>query len=160
MKGKLCVIALLVLWGVSQQVEAQIARDGGLSLERVVIVSLHEKEQYIIVAYSDEDPYQKKNQVIVHVDDHTRISCANGIHPPQNVWQLTPGQYAEIVTNGVLTRSVPSQTLGLHIKLLELEENHSPEKEASSQEASFTFTKLFDYYWSELDDARISRKSH
>lgn len=144
MKGKLCVIALLVIWGMTHPIQAEIMREGGLSLERVVIVALNEKEQYIIVAYPDQDPHQKKNQVIVHVDDHTRISCVSGIHPPQNVWALMPGQYAEIVTNGVLTRSVPSQTLGLHIKLLE--ENHSPEKEASFKEASFTFTKLFDYY--------------
>lgn len=120
MKGRFIVLPLLIvgiLFGISYNCLSQPPQQG-TKLGEVVILSLYPEEQYIIVAYPDKDPEQKKNQVIVHVDCNTGVTWEDHIDPPHNVWQLTPGLHVQVTTNGVLTHSVPSQTLGLHIKIL------------------------------------------
>lgn len=84
------------------------------TIEDVRIIAINKEKEYITVAYRNKLQEQLENQIIVHVDHHTNLrDCAGNSN--YTIDCLKVGQDVNIVTNGIMTSSIPVQTLGLEI---------------------------------------------
>lgn len=86
-------------------------------IEYVEILGIYQDRGYMKVAYSDKDKVAIENQIIVHIDVNTNIKDEND--RPYLIEDLAIGDKIQIITNGILTRSMPPQTLGLGIIIID-----------------------------------------
>lgn len=77
------------------------------------IIEINTLKGYIKVAYTNKDKYKEENQIIIHIDQNTNIK--NKLNQSLDIKDLSIGQKIEVLTNGILTASIPPQTLGLEI---------------------------------------------
>ncbi|MGL6174513.1 MAG: hypothetical protein ACRC1P_07895, partial [Cellulosilyticaceae bacterium] len=77
------------------------------------IIEINTVKGYVKAAYSHKDKYKQENQIIIHIDQNTNIKNEQGV--ALHIKDLSIGQRIEVLTNGILTASIPPQTLGLEI---------------------------------------------
>lgn len=93
--------------------EKQIKEQEYSSITDIEIIEINTVKGYIKAAYSDKDKYKQENQIIIHIDQNTDIKNIQG--ETLQIKDLSIGQRIEVLTNGILTASIPPQTLGLEI---------------------------------------------
>lgn len=86
-------------------------------IEKVYIVECNEEKQYIIVSTQNTDAFKKDEAIIVYIDDNTNIKDEYG-KIDYTFKDLEVGRRITILTNGIMTKSKPTQTVGLEIILL------------------------------------------
>lgn len=87
-----------------------------LMIENVEIIGMDKEKGHIEVAYIGQDKEKIENQVIIHIDKNTNIIDEN--NKSYTIEDLERGQKIKVITNGILTHSIPPQTLGLEIIIM------------------------------------------
>ncbi|MGL5677454.1 MAG: hypothetical protein ACRDDX_13670 [Cellulosilyticaceae bacterium] len=94
-----------------------VAEDGLLTgllpiIENAVIKEMNKEEQYIVVTVSN--PIEKEKQIMIYIDTNINIKEEGG-RASYGIEHLAVGQHITIITNGIMTHSMPVQTVGLEI---------------------------------------------
>lgn len=97
--------------------DAQENEEPSLVIEDVEIIGIYKEKGYIEVAYSNQEKGGLENKIIIHIDDNTNIRDEED--NPYTIEELAIGQKINIITNGILTQSIPPQTLGLDIVIID-----------------------------------------
>ncbi|MEG1829496.1 MAG: hypothetical protein RSA85_04425 [Cellulosilyticaceae bacterium] len=87
-----------------------------LIIENVEIIGIDKEKGHIEVAYIGQDKENIESQVIIHIDKNTNIIDEN--NKSYTIEDLEIGQKIKVITNGILTQSMPPQTLGLELIIM------------------------------------------